>query len=173
MRPIAPLLAFALITSSAVALEHPLFAQAFPLKSFAYQSRPVSCTGGDQLLPFDAAGNWKLQPGFAKPGSGEFPNGSFYLRLVSISHSIDGEAGSAAYAVVGHSGPNGDWVSPMITGNGHADISFPADAAPLFTPGEYFDLHATCKRGEHWASVAFWYVPAPMISDSAAPANRQ
>lgn len=101
-----------------------------------------------------------MAPGFAAPGAGKFPSGAFFLRKVSITHSIDGVPGAGSYAVVGHSGPNGDWVSPMIVGAlGHALISYDADAAPLFTPGEYFDLHADCERGSHWASAVFWYVP--------------
>jgi hypothetical protein len=102
-----------------------------------------------------------MAPGFAMPGAGKFPSGSFYLRRVSITHIVDGEAGAGAYAVIGHSGPNGDWVSPMIVGNGQAEIAYDADAAPLFTPGEYFDFHTNCARGSHWGSAAFWYVPAP------------
>ena len=135
-------------------------AKTVPLKSFSYMSIPIECNGKDQLLPFDAEGHWKMAPDQAKPGAGEFPSGNFYLRKVSLSHSIEGEAGLGSYAVVGHSGPNGDWVSPMIVGTGHAEISFDPDAAPLFTSGEYFDLHTSCASGRHWGSASFWYVPA-------------
>ena len=137
----------------------PAYAETIPLKSFSYQSLVVSCDGKDQLLPFNTKGDWKMAPGFAVPGAGEFPDGKFYLRQVSITHSIGGQAGDGSYAVVGHSGPNGDWVSPMIVGSGQAEISYPQDAAPLFTPGEYFDLHTNCARGNHWGSASFWYVP--------------
>ena len=102
-----------------------------------------------------------MAPEFAAPGAGRFPEGNFYLRRVAI-------------AVVGHCGPNGDWVSPMVVGTGHAEISFDADAAPLFAAGEYFDLHASCaatgrwhwpgRFPTHWASAAFWYVPALPVS---------
>jgi hypothetical protein len=140
------------------------------LKSFGYQSLTVSCDGKDQLLAFDTNRNWKMAPGFALPGAGKFPEGNFYLRRVAISHAIEGDTGSLSYAVIGHFGPNGDWVSPMVVGTGHAELSFDADAAPLFTVGKYFDLHASCapagrwhwpgRRPVHWASAAFWYVPA-------------
>jgi hypothetical protein len=139
------------------------------LKSFGYQSLPVPCDGKDQLLPFDTKHNWKMAPGFAVPGAGKFPEGNFYLRRVAISHAIQGDTGGLSYAVVGHFGPNGDWVSPVVVGTGHAEISFDADAAPLFTAGEYFDLHASCAPAGRWhwpgrlpthqASAAFWYVP--------------
>jgi hypothetical protein len=138
----------------------PVHAGTLTLKSFAYQSIIVPCTGNDQLLPFNAKGDWKMAPGFATPGAGKFPSGSFYLRRVSVTHSIDGIPGGGSYAVIGHSGPNGDWVSPMIVGTGQAGISYDADAAPLFTPDEYFDLHTNCAHGSHWASASFWYVPA-------------
>ncbi len=141
-----------------------------PLKSFGYQSLIISCDGKDQLLPFDASRNWKMGREFAEPGAGKFPEGNFYLRRVAISHAIQGDTGGLSYAVVGHSGPNGDWVSPLVVGTGHAEISFDADAAPLFTAGEYFDLHASCASAgrwhwpgrfpTHWASASFWYVPA-------------
>ena len=141
-----------------------------PLKSFGYQSIPVSCDGKDQLLPFDANRNWKMAPGSALPGAGNFPEGNFYLRRVAISHTIQSDTGGSSYAVIGHFGPNGDWVSPLIVGTGHAELSFDADAAPLFTAGEYFDLHASCaptgrwhwpgRFPTHWASASFLYVPA-------------
>ena len=140
------------------------------LKSFGYQSLVVLCDGKDQSLPVDPNRNWKMAPGFALPGAGKFPEGSFYLRHVAISHAIQGDTGGLSYAVIGHSGPNGDWVSPMVVGTGHAEISFDADAAPLFTAGEFFDLHASCAAAgrwhwpgshpRHWASASFWYVPA-------------
>jgi hypothetical protein len=140
------------------------------LKSFGYQSLTVPCDGTDQLLRFGKNQEWKMAPGFAVPGAGEFPEGNFYLRHVAISHEILGDTGGLSYAVIGHSGPNGDWVSPMVVGTGQAEISFGADAAPLFTAGEYFDLHASCapagrwhwpgRHPMHWASASFWYVPA-------------
>lgn len=140
------------------------------LKSFGYQSLIVPCDGKDQLLPFDSDRNWKMAPGFAAPGAAKFPEGNFYLRRVAISHAIQDDTGGMSYAVIGHSGPNGDWVSPMIVGTGHAEISFDADAAPLFSVGEYFDLHANCAPAGRWhwparhpmhrASASFWYVPA-------------
>ena len=143
---------------------------AVPLKSFGYQSVIVTCDGKDQLLPFDASGNWKMAPGFAVPGASRFPEGNFYLRRVAISHGIIGDAGGLSYAVIGYSGPNGDWVSPMVVGTSPTEISFDPDAAPLFTAGAYFDLHATCapagcwhwpgRRSLHWGSASFWYTPA-------------
>ena len=104
-----------------------------PLKSFGYQSLTISCDGKDQLLPFDTNRNWKMAPGFAVPGAGKFPQGNFYLRRVAISHAIFGDTGglsyAVSYAVIGHSGPNGDWVTPMVVGSGHAEMSFDADAS--------------------------------------------
>lgn len=150
----------------------PVHAQSntIPLKSFGYQSLAVACDGKDQLLPFDPARNWKMAPGFALPAAGKFPVGNFYLRRVAITHAIAGDTGGLSYAVIGHSGPNGDWVSPPIVGTGHAEMSFDADAAPLFTAGEYFDLHTSCapagrwhwpgRHPIHWGSASFWYVPA-------------
>ncbi len=163
------LICLVLLLSAALSPAHAQSNSA-PLKSFGYQSLPIPCDGKDQLLPFDASRNWKMAPGFAAPGAGAFPEGSFYLRRVAISHAILGDTGGLSYAVIGHSGPNGDWVSPMVVGTGHAEISFDADAAPLFIAGEYLDLHAACapaarwhwpgRRPTHWGSASFWYVPA-------------
>jgi hypothetical protein len=139
-------------------------AETVPLKSFSYRTELVACAGlnKDQLMPFAPRGDWKMAPGFADPGAGTFPSGKFFLRRVTVTHVITGTAGPLAYAMVGHSGPNGDWISPMIVGNEQsAIISYDADAAPLVTPGEYFDIHASCESGTHWATASFWYVPVP------------
>lgn len=129
-----------------------------PLKSFSYMSQTVTCDGGDQLLPFDKKGDWKMAPGYAPPGAGEFPSGNFFVRVVTLSHTIDGKVADS-YAVVGHSGPNGDHISPWMVGPGTQMIAYPEDAAPLFTAGEYFDLHSRCMSGIHWATMQIWYVP--------------
>jgi hypothetical protein len=82
------------------------------------------------------------------------------VRAVAVSHDVHGDVADS-YAVVGHSGPNGDQISPLMVGRGTQTISYPEDAAPLFTAGEYFDLHSRCMAGEHWTTVQIWYVPAP------------
>jgi hypothetical protein len=46
-----------------------------PLKSFSYMSQTVACNRYDQLMPFDTKGDWKMAPGYAPPGAGEFPSG--------------------------------------------------------------------------------------------------
>ena len=125
-------------------------AQTQALKSFAYAS--ASCSDG--LFYFN--GNFELNSGNT-PGSGQFPIGNFYLRRVALT-VIGGSSND--WAVVGHSGSNGDWVSGAVIGGHDSIITYDQDAAPLFTAGEYFDVHASCGSGQ-WVFVAFWYVPAP------------
>jgi hypothetical protein len=128
-----------------------------PLRSFSYRSQTVYGNGTDQLMPFDDNGHWQMAYGFAAPGAGKFPQGSFWVRKVAITHWLQRPTQNS-YAVVGHSGENGDWVSPMIVGCGQAVTSYDG-AAPLFTPGEYFDVHACCHKGKHWVAVCFWWIP--------------
>lgn len=129
-------------------------AQVTPLKSFGYMTADVPCTSHDQLMPLDAAGNNKAPP--ALPGSGDFPAGLFYVRQVCVSHTIQGGPSDYSYAVVGHSGPNGDLISPLLPGTGSTCIAF--NTAPVvFSPGEYIDLHAKCVRGTHWATLQIWF----------------
>jgi hypothetical protein len=160
MRPLFLCLSFLLGASVAWA-EPPKL-----LKSFSYMSQTVACNGDDQLLPFDKKGDWKMAAGYAPPGAGEFPSGNFYVRAVTVSHAINGNIADS-YAVVGHGGPNGDHVSPWLMGPGTQMITYPEDAAPLFTAGEYFDLHARCISGNHWATMQIWYIPVlPLVKEN-------
>jgi hypothetical protein len=49
-----------------------------------------------------------MGPGFAQPGGGKFPEHDFWLRAISLTVSGQG------WALIGHSGDNGDVVSPMV-----------------------------------------------------------
>jgi hypothetical protein len=135
---------------AALLLGMPAQAQTQALKSFAYAS--TGCSGG--LMYFGS--NWAMGAQWAQPGSGTFPSGDFWIRAVSLTYFGSGND----WAIVGHSGPNGDWVTPPALPGHTIKIVYPPDASPLFTAGEYFDVHSSCSSGAD-ALVAIWYVPAP------------
>lgn len=125
-----------------------------PLKSFAYAS--TGCSNG--FLTF-GTGSFQmgLGAGMAQPGSFYFPTGNFYIRKVSLT-LIGG--GATNWAIVGHSGPNGDWITkPAITGHDSL-MDYDIDAAPLFTAGEFLDVHISFCDGVS-GLVAVWWEPAP------------
>jgi hypothetical protein len=100
------------------------------------------------------------------PGAGAFPDDRFYLRAVGLTFLPNGgsKPPSGDWALVGHSGSNGDWVTPAVPLGQTLYITFPADAAPLFDVAaqEFFDVHVNaCKDTQ--AMVVFWYVPAPTL----------
>ncbi len=97
-----------------------------------------------------------MAPGEASPGSGVFPTAPFVIRHVNVTHWID-HADAYSYAVVGHSGPNGDHVSPFLVGAGSIGISYSGDAAPVFAEGDYLDVHASCGGRKHRVAVQIWY----------------
>jgi hypothetical protein len=124
-----------------------------PLKSFAFKSAPVACSGNDQLMPLTQYKEEKAPP--AQPGAGDWPTGVFYIRIACITHYVQGSQ-IHSFAVVGHSGPNGDHTTPLLIGNG--TLCSPVFDPPIiFTPGEYLDLHAGCTGEWHWASMQVWY----------------
>jgi hypothetical protein len=135
-------------------------AQSQPLKSFAYASQGCTTTGGAPVLQFTSGGAWQmgLGSGMAPAGAGVFPAGNFYVRAIGITVN----AGSNTnWVLVGHSGPNGDWMnSPVLPGK-TVWLRYPSDAAPLFTAGEYFDAHVASCDGIIAAFISFWTVPAP------------
>lgn len=143
---VSTILAAMLVASPAVAQTAPA-----PLKTFAYGS--TSCAG--QMLYFGSS--WQIN--FAnRPGAGQFPLGNFWLRLVTVT--VMGGTPNVDWVVIGHSGPNGDWVSSAVL-SGHSMVfSYPADAAPLFTAGEYFDAHTSSCNGGLNALISFGWVPA-------------
>lgn len=116
------------------------FAQT-PLKSFSYESD--GCSNGLMLF---YGQNYMLQPG-NPPGAGEFPTGAFWIRNVSLTFTSDDKTETA---VVGHWGPNGDLLSPFVIANQWGSISYPSDGVPLFSPGEYLDVHvnSNCNNNE-------------------------
>jgi len=139
-----------------------------PMLSFGYRTPTVACnyhggpTGDDRLplsvkLPLTDPKSYTAPP--ALPDSGHFPPGQFFIRKIFVAHIITGGPVTGAYAVVGHSGPNGDWVSPMVIGpNAVGKNSFPADAPVIFAPGEYLDIHAGCTGpATQSAVIAIWY----------------
>jgi len=128
-----------------------------PLLSFAYVSSGIVTVGGAPLFKFDASGNWKMAPGFAAPGSGAFPSGNFWVRKVGIT--VTGSSG--AWAIIGHSGANGDWTSEAVLSGNSKDVDFFEDAAPLFTAGDYFDCHPSVNDPSMVVDLAFWWTPAP------------
>lgn len=116
------------------------FAQT-PLKSFSYESD--GCSNGLMLF---YGQNYMIQPG-NPPGAGDFPQGAFWIRNVSLTFTSNDNTETA---VVGHSGPNGDLLSPFVIANQWGSISYPSDGAPLFSPGEYLDVHvnSNCNNNE-------------------------
>ncbi len=135
-------------------------AQTQPLKSFAYASIGCTAVSGAPLLVFGPNNQWKMGPGYAPSGAGPLPSINFWIRSISVTFFNDG-AVPQEWAIVGHSGPGGDWVSPAVVANyGAVTKDYPSDAAPLFTLGEYLDFHVfTCDHGER-VVISVWYVPA-------------
>jgi hypothetical protein len=135
-------------------------AQSQPLKSFSYMSQRCTDVDGAPLLTFSKDGKWRMGLGadMAPPGAGIFPTGNFNLRRVGLTvmgGSVDD------WALIGHSGPNGDWVSLAVPSGKSEWMDFPSDASPLFSAGEYFDAHVSNCNGTH-VLVSFWYVPVPL-----------
>lgn len=124
-----------------------------PLKSFAFRSPDMPCTGHDELMPLDGQGNAFAPPARSSPIEMQ---ANFKIRIACISHSIKGEQ-HPSWALIGHWGPNGDHTSPVVLGTGTQCLSFPADAPVVFTKGEYLDVHAACVRGSHWVMMQIWY----------------
>jgi hypothetical protein len=146
-------LLFALLLFSSTAMAQ------VPLKSFAMRSPDVACTGYDQLMPLDGDGNTLAPPAIPSSMPEFAPKQvplNFKIRIACISHSIRGDP-SFSWALIGHSGPNGDHTSPVVHGTGVQCLSFPADAPVVFTHGEYLDVHAGCVRGTHWVMMQIWY----------------
>ena len=141
-----------------------------PMRSFGYETPTIGCNyrgspSGDDRIPLSGKldigdpKNYTAPP--APPGSGVFPGGAFTIRKVFIAHVVNTSSGSVtdAYAVAGHSGMNGDWVTPMIIGaNAMGENSYPADAPVKFAVGEYLDIHAGCTgAATHSVKMAVWY----------------
>lgn len=122
------------------------------LKSFSYLS--LGCRS-DGLMIFGPANEFRMGDLYAQPGANFFPTGNFWVRAVSLMYM----APPTYWALVGHGGPNGDVVSPATPGGTVQTISYPEDASPYFTLGEYFDVHANCQPGDgQYAYITFWYV---------------
>ena len=131
-----------------------------PLLSFSIDTNPMPCgpagsPTGDDRVPLDGQ-NFKMPP--ATPGSGVFPTEKFWVRKVTLCHIVASSNPAVAHAEVGHSGPNGDLLLAE-SGSGCQTESFDVDAAPLFTPGEYFDIHANCNgaNGSQWFVLLVYY----------------
>lgn len=124
------------------------------LKSFAYAATGTS----SGFLLFSSTGAWQmgLGTGMAAPGAGTFPTGNFYVRAIGITVPT-GSAGN--WVMIGHSGPNGDWMNPPVLAGQTKWIRYPSDAAPLFTGGEYFDAHIGSNDATLSALVGVWYTP--------------
>ena len=134
------------------------FAQS-ALKSAAWAGPDTPCgvyppsPAGD-LMPLDGAGNWNTYSSVPGAHVGWNPNQNMTVRKVCIVH--EGNMTGASYAVVGHNGPNGDWVTPRINTTEAFCMSF--DSVPVvFTGGEYFDIHAGCTSGSHHVILTIWY----------------
>ena len=135
----------------------PVFAQV-PLKSAAWQGPEVPCgtyAYSPDLMPLSPSWEWETQN--AKPGAGVWPVGyNLTVRKVCLTHA--GSFTGPSYAVVGHSGPNGDHVSPyLVNQSGSVCMSYEKDAAVVVTGGEYFDIHAGCSVGSHHVILQLWY----------------
>lgn len=129
-----------------------------PLRSAAWAGPTIQCgesptAANADLMPLDALNHWETQN--AHPGAGQWPDGySTTIRKVCLSHVGNFQAG---YAVVGHSGPNGDHVTPFVIGIGTLCMNYEADAPVVVTGGEYFDVHAGCSSGSHAIILQLWY----------------
>ncbi len=138
-----------------------------PLLSFAYESVGPCLVSGANMFLFTSPSGWKMGPGsgsdYAIPGSGAsiMPTASFYIRKIGVT-TLGGTTGD--WVLIGHSGPNGDWVTPKVLPNQTFVIDFDATAAPLFTVGgttpEYLDAHQGNPSTTMAASICFWWVPA-------------
>lgn len=134
---------------------------ALPLKSAAWRGPDIACgssptAAGADLMPLDGSMHWETQN--APPGAGPWPAGyNLLVRKVCVSHGGT-FADSDGYAVVGHSGPNGDHVSPWLLGKGTICLSYDWDSPVVVTGGEYFDVHAGCSSGTHYVVLQLWYV---------------
>lgn len=130
-----------------------LLCTAAPMLSVGFMSASVTCNNVDQLVVFNS-GTF-IPP--STPGAGPWPAGNFSIRYVCISHYVNGVTANA-YAVVGHSGPNGDWISPMIQGSTQQCIVYPYETPVQFTVGEYLDVHTSCQTGSnHWVAMSVGY----------------
>lgn len=126
-----------------------------PLKSSAWRGYALACTGNDTLMPLDGGPNYNWHTQSAPSGAGPYPAGyNITVRKVCVTHFT---SDPNAYAVVGHSGPNGDHVSPVVIGNGTQCMSYEKDAPVVVIGGEYFDVHAACNSGSHSAILQLWY----------------
>lgn len=120
-------LLLATIFPLALLASFPAKAQITPLQSFAYASDHVPCGGTNDLMTFRGDYHmWAANP----PSSGIFPGRDFWIRAVSLSHYVEGDARGAS-AVVGRYGPQDGAISQWIT-TGSAMTQWNGDAAPLF-----------------------------------------
>jgi hypothetical protein len=113
------------------------------LKSFAIVSTGIS---GGLALWDGSTTNFKLTNAIAM-GAGQFPAGNAWIRGASVT-LMGGASGD--WAIIGHSGANGDWVTSRAVTNGtvgQASNIFDDAAAYYFTNGEYFDVHMSGTTG--------------------------
>lgn len=131
-------------------------AQVPPLLSAAWGGVTASCSGADQLMPLDGSFRWDTQN--SPPGAGIWPTGrNLIVRKVCIRHMVSAP-GFNDYAVAGHSGPNGDHVTPYAQSNGPAACMSYDGSPVVVTGGEYFDVHASCSvGGVHSVILQIWY----------------
>lgn len=127
-----------------------------PLLSFAFGSTGIILLGGNvPLLTFGGGDTWKLTP-LITPGSGSWPATDFWIRGISLTYLC---APPRNWAIVGHGGSNGDWITPPVLGGESRLVQYPEDACPLFTlETDYLDVHVD-NLPNICAMVAIWYVP--------------
>lgn len=133
---------------------------AVPIRSFSYLS--YSC-GPNGFMAFGTrASDWKLSPYpsiGAQPGAGSWPTEPIWIFHSSIT-LLSPDATN--WAIIGHSGTNGDWTSdPATPGRGAISRDFPVTHPVYFDPvSDYLDVHvARCSDGT-WVILNFEYVPA-------------
>ena len=61
-----------------------------------------------------------------------------------------------AYALIGHSGVNGDVASPTVVGAGEKGFP-PFSIRRPYTPGEHIDVHKYCTVGHSWVYMTIWF----------------
>ena len=130
---------------------------AWAQRSFAAASDWIRCDGGDQVavwLPASTYNGYPMPEGSTTSiGAGAGPdfNRPFTIVGAAIAHFTRDPMG---YAVVGHSGVNGDLMTPMTVGPAYAYMSI----NQLYTPGEHIDAHIYCAQGSlHYVYMTVWF----------------
>ncbi len=118
--------------------------------AFAIDTGAMAGTGTDEYLTY---------PG-APIGSGQMPATPFTIVGVDLTNDTDDDS---AYAVIGHTGPNGDYVSQKCIGPARLPaLMYPPGYGFAFDPAtDQLHLHWTAQIGcqAHLYATVFYAVP--------------